>query len=62
MQWTIHVGERKSHHYFLSLWVWVSFKQVGGFPFGLPFLLDLLGLAHETCLIESLAIKSFAFA
>jgi hypothetical protein len=49
MERTIHVGKWKSYHDFLLLWVWVSLKNVGCFPFGLPFLLDLLGLAHETC-------------
>jgi hypothetical protein len=49
MQWTVHIWVWESYHYFLSFWVWVSLKNAGAFPFGLPFLLDLLGLAHETC-------------
>jgi hypothetical protein len=48
MQWAIHVWIWKSYHYFLSFRVWVSLKNVGVFPFSLPFLLNLLGLAHET--------------
>jgi hypothetical protein len=47
MQWTIHVWKWKGYHYFLSFRIRVSIKNMGVFPFGLPFLLELLGLAHE---------------
>jgi hypothetical protein len=40
--------------------VWVGFEYAGFFPFGAPFRLNLLQLAHETCSINPSAIKSFA--
>jgi hypothetical protein len=48
MQRAIHVRVRESHHHLLPFRVGVSFENVSGFPFVLPFLLDFLGLAHET--------------
>jgi len=47
MEWPVHVGEGKGYHLFWSVGVRVSFEEVGSFPSLLPFLLDLLCLAHE---------------
>jgi hypothetical protein len=49
MQWAIHVWVWKSNHNLMSFQVRISLENVRSIPFGLPFLLDLLGLAHETC-------------
>jgi hypothetical protein len=48
VQWSVHVRIRKRDKNLLALGVGVSLEYAGGFPLFLPFLLDLLGLAHET--------------